>query len=184
MKFLLFNMVVGAGLVYLFTASPDDLASLQEKAHNAVDVVSDKVVDTRADVKALVDRVATGPSLDETEPLVKAQQMAEPLSPQETSDSPEPKPVAPERELIRQTIANAETPPAPPPLPQAEQVAQLTPQMPDEARALAQAQESSLPQVNPVQSEEPVLMSARDRHRELGILAEEMESLYLHYSFD
>jgi len=151
MRFLVFNIVVAAALVYLFTADRADIHAAADKAYGVAETVRTKAGDV---VASLRDRPAEVERVEAAVP--DAPEIAFPAE-------PEPAPVA----------ANPAPPepPAAPPLPEPELVPAVTPEV-AARRAEVLAEGPVRGEIAPADER---AATAIDRRRDLHRLAEEME---------
>jgi len=148
MRFLVFNIVVAAALVYLFTADRADIHAAADKAYGVAETVRTKAEDV---VASLRDR----PIAVETE-VPEEREIAAPTE-------PKPAPVA--------AKPSTTEPPAVPPLPEPELVPAVTPEVAARrAEVLAEG-----PVRGETRPADVGAVTAIDRRRDLHRLAEEME---------
>lgn len=148
MKFLMFNLVVAAALVFLFAGDKGDLAAIAGKAERAVEQIKTKAVEVIKPAEEVSQKPVSAPA-------------AAPVPAIEKKAPPAPKPPP---------VAKAETAP---PVPE-KTVAARTPQPPLPPEVKKRRAEV----LNDAGAPAPKagkFMSSGDRKRELLMLSEEME---------
>jgi len=151
MRFLVFNIVVAAALVYLFTADRADIHAAADKAYGVAETVRTKAEDVVASLRDRPDQIEEVEAVASETPAIAV------------PSNPKPARVA----------ANPATPepPAAPPLPEPELVPAVTPEVAARrAEVLANGPVSG--ETHPA---EEGAVTAIDRWRDLHRLAEEME---------
>ena len=176
MKFLLFNAVVVAALAYLFTMERGDFRDAADSLHRTVEQVRDSAEDIADKAKRAAPAVPSPLSEAETEVEEEAPPLPEPR-PEVAAAAPAPEP-APEPTKAPAPLLAGDLPPVADPA-----VAQRRAEVLD---GLLAADPAPLPDVLPdalppelALAEGEVLMSPQERVRELNLLAEEMELLFV-----
>ncbi|MBK19966.1 MAG: hypothetical protein CMM52_14130 [Rhodospirillaceae bacterium] len=173
MKFLAFNLAVGAALFFLFTADKSDIQSAVNQAHGLAEQVKEiarKSIDQETKKEMVSESLSPVPDPPVSEKLAKTEPPAEavPIAPVLPEKQVAPPPPAPS------AVAPTTAQPSP-------KVAGGVPTDLDPAVAKRRAEvlgDSAPPASEPVLKKGEKLMSSSDRRRELLSLAEEMELLY------
>jgi hypothetical protein len=179
MKFLVFNIVVAAALVFLMTADRGQVELAAGRAHEIAGDIRDFAERAVDQGRRLLTRGAPEPGPDVRSETIASQApervaaAPEPVAPKEAAAKPPPPPPEPKR------LAEA-APPSPPAI-----VREATPPAPERTArdAAVERRRSEVLAGVPDRSASPIaegatLMAPAERRRELLSLAEEMELLY------
>jgi hypothetical protein len=177
MKFILFNVVVAAGLVFLLTGTDDPLASsgrdvLSEAVLKATDL-GDQVAERLARANSSKPPEAPAPTPKPTQaapPVPKAGQQSSPPTPEQV-EAAKPPPFPP---AIQVTERKTRTVPGEP---EVASVAGDADAQVRQRRAEVLGEAGRKPRVTVEEGSE--LMSPSERRRELNALAEQMELFYI-----
>ncbi|MEC7303298.1 MAG: hypothetical protein VXV97_12200 [Pseudomonadota bacterium] len=198
MRFILFNLVVGAAVVYLISGNAGDTvrsAGFSETTASVIEDIGDKA---RATVAKAVEKTPNGAPTADKNPKPKTVAKT-PNGATPTEENPKPKAVAKTHETSATAMKTPELKKTVPPLEEAKTVVsrpiQKTP--PSKANPVDEAPNGQLASVSPEVDKRRAeilgkrddgpkyaieggeqLMSATDRYRELSKLVDDMELVY------